>query len=231
MTSLRENFGWYLFIAIVLFVIISKVTNCNGTGSSSINAPDSVFYYKNEANKATAYLKEALASWEASDQHWKDSIAKVYNSKTKFLKEILVIDQKGDADIEPTGPVERDFYPVYMTDCPPEVKNIRQRFSNEWYDATVQIGDSSYLHLKAQDRITVVWKQVNEGSIFHRKKYLQLDVSNENPDVTVTGLKTFRVNEKKPKQWSVGLQVGYGISGRKPSIYVGIGISKSIIRF
>lgn len=232
MKFLKNNTGKILFLVIVLTLVFLFLKNCRGGNSEGTGkAPDSVFYWKNKADDAVASMRAVLRDWSISEQSLLDSIAKIYNTKPRRIIEYITITQEADTEVQPDGPVEKDYYPP-VKDCPPQVKNMSQRFRNAYYDASVRIGADSYMRLTALDTITVVWKNVREGSIFNRKHFLQLDVSNANPHVKTTGLQAYRIPEKKPKKWSIGLQAGYGVStDLKPEPYIGIGLSRSIIRF
>ena len=223
MKSIRENFGAIILVAIIFFIALAQLSKCGNTVPTG-KALDSLFYWKNKAGDAVASLRGAELDFAIKESKWADSIAKVNKTKVKYIKEIITVTEKAVADIDPSGAVEKDFYPVTVPNCPPTIKNLRQRFINSYYDAQVQVGDSSYMHLTAYDTLTVLWKRV-KGS-------LQLDVSHANPSVHIEGIKAYRVADKKPKKWSIGLQAGCGFStGLKPSAYIGVGITKSIIRF
>ena len=222
---------WLYFIIAVLIILLIK--ECRGHEVKPIgHIPDSVFYWKNKANQTVISLKGAQEDFAIKEKIYLDSIAKIYKTKPKYIKEIVTLTEQAEGSVEPSGSVEKDYQPVIIPDCPPIVKNMRQRFTNNYYDISTQIGDSSYLHLLAYDTLTVLWKKVKEGNIFNRKFYTQVDAATANPYNKISGLKAFRVADKKPKKFGVGIQAGYGYSnGLQPKVYVGIGITYIIIRF
>jgi len=53
-----------------------------------------------------------------------------------------------------------------------------------------------------------------------------------NPKTTLQGLQQVKLNGSiEPKKWGIGIQAGYGITGAGLSPYVGIGITRTLIRF
>lgn len=188
--------------------------------------------WKNKSGDSVTSLKGSAQQFAAREKRIIDSLAEVYGTREKYLLEYITAITKTETDIQPDpGPVEKDYEPVTKADCPPAVKNMRKTFSNPYYDIQAQIGDSNYLHLKSFDTLTVLWKRGKEGSIFNRKRFLQADISFANPYNRISKMDAYRVAEKKPKKWGVGLQAGYGFSGPgKPVIYAGVGISFNFIR-
>jgi hypothetical protein len=191
----------------------------------------------NDAGDIVASLKADPSYFAADRAHLIDSLAKVYNSKPKNVIEYVIATTEGQSDIRPEGkPTVEDYFPIDTAkkDCPPVQRNVAQNFSSPYYKAHVQIGDSSYMHLQSFDTVTVLWKKVNEGSIFNRKHLIQLDVSTANPDTKVSGIKAYRIYEK-PKRWAIGVQLGYGVSFTdkipNPVPMISFGITRTIIRF
>lgn len=187
----------------------------------------------NKAGDSVVSLKGTEKTFSLISKRIADSIADVYDTKVKNLKEVIIAQTRTIAYLQSTGPVEIDFMPPDTSqnkDCPPAIKNMRQTFTNPHYTARVQIGDSSYLHLEGRDTITGVWKQVKEGKLFNRHKYLQLDLSFADTSRHVTGLLAYRVPDKKPKTLGIGLSAGITWDGKfRP--YAGVGLNWSFIRF
>jgi hypothetical protein len=114
-----------------------------------------------------------------------------------------------------------DYFPP-VDSCPPQIKNMRQRFENPWYSAQVQIGDSSFMHLTRRDTITAVWKQ--------GKGWLQLDLSSADTSNRIYGVQAYR-KYIKPKRWGLGISAGYGAAGDKLAPFVGLSLNYSLIKF
>lgn len=185
----------------------------------------------NKAGDSVISLKGNEQDFGAIEKRIADSIAGVYSTKVKDLKELIIAQTRTIAELTAAGPIEKDYSPdTSHKDCPPVIKNMRQTFTNPYYTARVQIGDSSYMHLAGYDTITALWKRVREGNIFNRKTYLQLDISHANPDTKVTGLLAYRVPDPKPKKFGIGLSAGVTwIDKWRP--YAGLGLNWNIIRF
>ena len=217
---------------IVWGICIIVLWNCNGMEKTVVKPVTIIERWKNNAGDSVASLKGFQEQFAYREKRIADSLAKVYNTKTKHLQEYIIALQQTIANVPATGNISIEYDPDRSLDhCPPAIKNMKQRFANPYFDITAQIGDSSYLQLQAFDTITVLWKKVNQGSIFSRKHYLQLDVSNANPYTRTAGLMSYRIEEKKAKKLGIGLQIGYGLQqGLKPKPYLGIGLSYNLIR-
>ncbi|MDM1138896.1 hypothetical protein [Empedobacter sp. R132-2] len=75
----------------------------------------------------------------------------------------------------------------------------------------------------------------SDKSWFLGKKTNYIDVYSDDPRVTIKGLQTFRVEEKKESPFSVGVQLGYGIYQQNNQIkttpYVGLGLNLKLFNF
>jgi hypothetical protein len=232
-----------LVSAVVIVILIQEICSPSpGTGKQPVL--DSSSYWKNVANNAVASLHGAQDDFGIIEERYKDSIAKIYKTKPRLIKEIVVASTKSESDIPPVGEPEwtiakndSDYFStgnvvgtkfdttsIFLSNKLIKRGNVKQKFENSYYTADVQIGDSSYMHLVGYDTTTLIWKRV--------KQELQLDISHANPDVKIIGLAGYRIPDKKPKRWGIGAQIGMGYSiGFKPSIYIGVGLQRTIIRF
>jgi hypothetical protein len=220
-----------VWIGVLLFALLTKCNQC-GKNVAITKGSDSTLYWKNKAGDAVVSQRQTEEEFSRINKKLLDSIAKVYKVKTKNVKEVVLIYQESKSDV-PVAPGSQsaDYFPP-VDNCPPLVKNMRDSFANQWYKAAVQIGDSSYLHLSVKDSLAIVWKTVKTGGLFKRKEFLQVDISNTNPDVRLSGVQTYRTAPKAQKRFAIGVQAGYGFSNSlSPAAYVGIGVSYSLIRF
>jgi hypothetical protein len=142
-----------------------------------------------------------------------DSIAKIYDTKPKVIKQVVTITAKGEVELKPDSVVVHD---TVKAACP-QVKSMRQTFSNPYYKADAILGDGARITLKTFDTLTLVTKRIKGG--------MQVDVRTANPYSMITGVKSINVPEKK-RPYGIGVQVGYN---GKP--YVGVGLSYNLIRF
>jgi hypothetical protein len=217
-------------IALLLWILLGK--ECNP--SPKVVAPiDSIIYWRNMAGKIVASQQGAKEQFELRYKHLEDSLAKVYKTKVKWLQEYIIARTSGTSDLPAVDNSKQYEYAqviVHGDTCPPAIQRMRQRFHNNYYDALIQIGDSSYMRLRSVDTITVLWKKVKQGNLFHRKTLLQLDISSANPDTKIEGLKTYKTPPIKPKRVGIGMQAGYEFDGKRFRPYFGLGFSYNLIR-
>ena len=155
-----------------------------------------------------------------------DSIAKVYNTREKYLQELLIIATRSHIDIPIVpGTEEQDYFPP-VDSCPPQIKNMRGTFATRWHTAKVQLGDSAYLQLESRDTITGIWKTVKEGNIFKRKEYLQFDINFADTSRKVTHMTTYR-KLKEIKQTSIVLGADLMLLNRSMHTMLGVGVKRS----
>jgi hypothetical protein len=217
-----------LIVAVMAWLLLILVyLRCdNGGDNNNGTATDSLSYWKNKAGQLTASLSGSQADFAMMESYYLDSIAKVYRTKTRYIKSIVVVETRGETILLPSDSIYREYAPS-VNNCPPQVKTMSQKFTNSYYKADVRIGEGSKMTLQSFDTLTLVWKRVRTGSVFSRRNSLQLDAANANPYVVVTGLKSFVVEEKKQKKFGIGLQAGYDIRGRS---YIGVGVSYNLIK-
>lgn len=235
--ALSKTVKWVIAGAAILLValcVILLLRECNRpTPEITVTQGDSTQYYKNKKDQEIAAIKmEAEEYTKTLSIFFRDSIAKLHNTKDKLVQEIAILRQKGMVVITETAP------PIIKTDtvqgrCP-EYESVEQNFKNAYYDAYAFIslsGGKSRLKLETRDTLRVVAKTVKEGSLFKQRTYLQVDAVNSNPFNRIEGLQVYKKALPRPKKVSIGPYVGYGISNSlKPAISVGLGVQWSIIR-
>lgn len=223
---------WYhliqpvIIIGLLIWVLLCEDA-CGRRHPDTGGTQDSTRYYKNKYGESIAYIKKkdedyAKAIWDL------DSLSMVYNTKPKYIKEFVqVVSKTTDTVYSSTPPIT-----IYEGDS---VRMLSQMFESNYHFAEVTIdrlGDSSKLLISSIDTLDVLWKQVTEGGLFNRRRYVQLDVKNRNPNTLITQINAYRQAIPKPKKFGIGLQAGYGFTGiSQPRPYVGIGISYNLIRF
>ncbi len=236
---------WQTIILVVITVILTlllanKIQTCNRAKPTG-EAPDSVRYWMNEHGKQVASLRGAMEDFGVQNQRLTDSMAQVYTRRIKDLKEYIIADIETHSEIPyKIGSTEIDYHPptvIGKDTCPPEIRNIAGTFQSDYYMADVQLGEDPWMKLVGYDTLTVVWKDTTIGKFLNRKKYLQLDVSLANPDTRVTGLKSYRIPQPKPKRWAIGFTGGYGVAydlkTQKVTVgpQIGLGVTRTFIRF
>jgi hypothetical protein len=196
-----------VILAAVVAILLFRPTGCGKGGTITRGTADSTIYWRNKHDQVVASQKALAEQFSVQDariSHLLDSVARVYDTKSRNIQELVIATNKGLSRLKPSTRVEIDVDTVNVPgNCPPRVLRMRQQFKSPYYLAFVQLGDSSYLDLHSIDTLTYLWKTVREGGLFNRKSYLQLDVTHANPDITITGLTSFRRLEKV-KQLSMG---------------------------
>lgn len=219
-------------IAMIAFIVLTCHYSSRPIQESSEQVDTLVWV--NNAGDITKSIAADPSYFSRVRQEIIDSMAKAYKTSPKKIIEYVVIHEQGESDIPQTGNTEADYFDTAKKDCPPQIKSLAGGFKNDYYTVNVKLsldGDSSSMHISSRDTLTMLWKWINEGNILHRTKRLQLDVSNANPDNKVYIDQAYRIYEK-PKKWGVGAQAGVGFFGSmKPTPYLGIGISYSLINF
>lgn len=223
--------SFVILIAVLLLLGYWCIRNLDYNPQVQGSGPITI-HWANQAGDSVTSLKGTDQQFSIRDKKIADSIAKVYRSQIKNLQEYIISTSTSTADIPAiTGTRETDYLPGATLTTTKQIRNVRQQFSSPYYHITAQIGDSSYLQLKAWDTLTVVWKTVKEGSLFNRRKYLQLDLSHADTSKHITGLQAYRVPKQKPKRFGIGAQVGVTFDGQQARPYAGLGISYNFIRF
>lgn len=234
---------WKVIAGILLAVaLFFWYRSCNKkTSGTQVPWTDSVSYWKNEYGKEFASRKAAADQFAISRSIDLDSMASLFNGKTKLLQEVAVLKQKGSVVIKTPGAptiVFKEKRDTVSGECL-TIDRVEQDFSSPYYKAHAIIplnGDSSSLKLETYDTLAYVARLVREGGLFNRKTFLQIDASNSNPDNKITGLDVYRKALPRPKKIGIGFQVGGRVTVTKtflPAVkpYFGFGATYSIIRF
>lgn len=223
-----------LIICVGLLIYFLFKTCNNPKPDIKVTGTDSTVYWKNKYGESIASQKAKEEDFAKAKEGMLDSLADHYNTKVKFIREALIIAQRGKETLTPHDTVIIE-YEKPQGDCPPQIRTLRQAFESPYYLSEVTINaafpDSSTNDIQSVDTLTVLWKEVREGNIFNRRHYLQLDIKNANPNNLITGIEAYRKALPKPKRFGIGVQGGYGFSsGLTPKPYMGVGVSYNLIR-
>jgi hypothetical protein len=209
---------------ITVSLLILFLWKCENENPGQIGTVDTT-RWTNKAGKEVVSLRGNEQAFGTRDKKIADSLAKVYSTRISKMKEYIIFLEHAQADLKPIDSSKAaDYFPPVGA-CPPQVKNFRQSFSNSWYKADVQIGGSSYMHLDRRDTVTAMWTK--------GKNWLQLNLSSADTTNHIYGVKAYRQYLPK-KKWSIGVQVGYGVTIEKPLNpvpFIGFGITYSLIKF
>lgn len=220
-----------IVLALILFIVLMKCTVSKDVLPASKTDTLTRWEVK-DSLYVSSLLTKKDQEYSNLDKHLRDSIAGIYRITTKQINELLQANLKAESEVPAIDSAVIEVAPSPVKNCPPIVKSMTQRYKNKWYDATATTGERPRLLLKVYDTLTVIQHEVTTGNIFNRQRYHQLDISLSNPVNIISGVRSFKVTAPKPKKFGIGVQVGYGWqSGLRPSIYAGVGIQYSIIRF
>lgn len=226
-----------LLIALLILIFLFRKQGCSSDVSAVTErgTADSTFYWKNLYGQAVASQKAMAGNFAYKDermQHVLDSVAKVYDTKTSRIQELVIATVRGIANPKPVpGSVEKDVEPVPGSpDCPPVVKRMRGTFVGSHYLAGVQLGDSSWMKIQTYDTLTALWKTKKEGGLFNRKTYLQLDLKFADTSRVITGLTSYR-KMVEPKQFAVAPQARLLYLDRELRPLAGLGLVRQTGRW
>lgn len=93
---------------------------------------------------------------------------------------------------------------------------------------TIANKDSTTLNIKVKNAYTVVIGKEKIG-MFKYKPIVE--ITNKNPYTSTQALRAFEVKDLREERFSIGLQVGYGITFKGLSPYLGIGFGVKIIEW
>jgi hypothetical protein len=195
----------------------------------------------NKAGDSVLSLKGNERDFGVIEKRIIDSIAGVYSTTVKNLHELIVAQTRTISGLRSAGPTVITYKPDTLgkpktgNDCPPELLAVSKVFSNNYRRSKVYIDlaneEYSYDSTTSYDTITALWKRVNEGNLFNRRHYIQLDISTANPETKVTGLMAYRIPDKKPKKFGVGPSAGAALIRGKFQPYIGVSFNWNLIRF
>ena len=219
-------------IAIIAFVVIIIMGNLYMNQKSSNQSKSSIIAEKNAEIKAVklnnnqlAYEKKrAIANAETIKEGYaflEDSL-KALDIKLKEVESALFVvttsETKGSGEIDT----------VYIDPLQTVAGNLRVSKPFFLFDGYLyQYGSFSYTSV-VRDSLALV-NTVTRKSIFSKWKYNTRVVS-ANPDLVVTGITSITVKEKG-NNFTIGITAGYGIGSGGLTPFVGIGITKPIIKF
>lgn len=108
-------------------------------------------------------------------------------------------------------------------------------FNNPWYMAKATVSSDVHklpgsLSLVVMDTTLITIDKSRVGNIFTRRDQYNVSILHANPYVKELGIKSITVPTPKPKKWGIGIQGGYTIIPI-PQPYIGIGVTRTFIRF
>lgn len=116
----------------------------------------------------------------------------------------------------------------------PNFPTYKSKFNLDgWvYGQSVATKDSTTLDLKIKNDYTLVIGREPQGFLGLGKPKTFAQVTNKNPYTETQSLRTYQVTLPKPKKFSVGPFVGYGVgSDFKFEPFIGVGVQYNLINF
>lgn len=236
--------SWLLITAAVIIVaLLLYIKGCGGNVVVSNDKVDSLAWINKlgDSVKSIIGTKEALASENVA---LKDSIARIYGynkDKVDFLIATNLDLQKQLEDQDPAVIVDNGHDPIVF---PPSlvldkktIDSIKRSvtlshvFKDKFDTIGVSLGQRNKLNMHIHTGLTAVSGWVKQKGWFKPDLY-RVDLSFTNPDIKISGTKSFVAPPAKAKRFGVGIQLGYGWqTGLKPQPYIGVGLQYSLIRF
>lgn len=202
---------------------------------------DSLLMYRNQNNQLTFAIKQREEIFNREREGLLDSIARIYRTTGKQIRDLTILTTKGKTIIYAKGKPEikyvHDTVRVEGDDGYPDIEYVSQAFNSPYYSgrATLYMNDAaaSKFEIESRDTMTILTREVTEGGFFSRRRYLQQEFVFANPDNHVTGAETYRRPLPKQKRWGIGIYGGYGITPKnwKPEPQVGAGLFYNVIKF
>lgn len=239
--SKNKNNTIYIVLLTAMALILSiSVKTCNNNVTTSkqqkdfINSlSDTLLTYKNKDsdNVATISILKSFSATDFAELLIKDSqivrlqnIVKQYKGKLSSGSSVTIsatrtkIYNKSIPTIVYKDTVIIDKY-VYVY---PEYKDS---LINKWITYRTTINkDSAKFHLEVNNEYATI--------LGYRNHKPYVDVINYNPYSSTTILRSYLVQQPKPKNFGIGLSAGIGVSTNlTPKPYIGIGVQYNIVKF
>ena len=201
--------GWIQWIggsiAFALLIITyntcnSYKNNYNEQSNLIVSMQDSIKYYKNKQNESVAQI--------ASLQGSKENLLRLIGNQDQKLSKLIKINSKAGAVFTQTTTI--DTVLITRIDTVNGVIERNSTISDKWMTIEVREKDDSLrAKVEMRDEISVAFRKVPQG--FLKAKKSVVEVTNANPYVKVTGLRSFEVPQKKSKaKFWLGLGIGAG---------------------
>ena len=178
-------------------------------------------------------------AYSASNKIYLDSISKLIKIKTKNIKSIsnIVVKTNGTIKIPPQN---FDTPTSIDTQVVNGIKEITTNYPIKYSDGYLSLnGNAKLLDNKISfkidyniyDSILIVNKIIKKGFLNLGKSKLQMDISSTNKNSIISYAKSVNLSDIDKRKYSIGLGVFYGFDGIKFKPFIGIGISKNLLRF
>jgi len=209
--------------------------NASRTIIQGLNETMRIYTYQIDGLLKTANEKDAIIATQR--QAIREGI--VLKEELRILKLKYVRDlTRVNGTIEILIDSIAQFRPVVIP-CPPDelyhpvlYLPLAWRDSTEYYDISGEFDTTGVLSMRVGAPVDLnVWIG-NDSEI---KGNVKTVVTSLNPFVKIKDIKSFVFDMPKPKKWGIGITGGYGVAYTEkkivPSPFIGLGITRTILRF
>ena len=231
------KFSWYkLLIAVVLItaIVVCTFRACNHTQPAlTSSAPGKVIHkqipitYKGKSGTVHTEIKVVQAEHDVWLEEYYQHLLKEARDSLKLkeseLKEVVAASLYTSGSVKIS--IKRDTVRVHDTLYPAQVFKYQNKFIN--LVGRIE-NDSMDLGYKTFDSLTFVTYTKKKN--WFAKKELYLNAFSMNPNASIKGLQSVKITAPPPK-WAVGITAGYYFNGQVVVPGVGIGITKTLIRW
>ncbi|MCK9402915.1 MAG: hypothetical protein M0Q26_05920 [Chitinophagaceae bacterium] len=243
-------------LLIILLICVVSFRTCHRPGATPlmgiISQPDTPTQYTDAAGTVHTEIKVATAS-DVQKQGLRndykqtiDSLSRALKIKESRIKDLVKISLKTSGSFSPfyviTGKKDTSFTiqkippdssdNIIFSSIPSRLladsnQSIEVHYNDPWLILTGQLNNDSSWNYTINEDLNIVTYNKRIGLF---KNELMLDISSKNPKSIVSGLTGIKITPT-PKKWSIGLQAGYFFDGQKIRMGVGLGVSKTFVRF
>ncbi len=223
-----------IIIIAVLIILLGWTYIKNGQLKDKVDSKESIIKEQNASIEKIKLKSGAIAfektRVEADLQSLKDGYGFLEDSlkqmgiKAKNLESALFISQQTSAS--GTGKIDTIEINTESEVYKASHLSIVEPFFN--FSANIKPSGEYLYQYNIFDSLTVV-KTSQRKSIFHAYEH-KIRVFNANPKTEITGITSLTIKER-PYRWAISVTAGYGITNNGLSPFVGIGVSKPLIRF
>lgn len=201
--------GWIQWVggSIAFALLIISYNTCNSykndyneQSNAIASMQDSIKYYKNKQGESVAQIALLQGS--------RDNLLQVIGNQDKKLTKLIKSKAKSGTVFTQTTKI--DTFLITKVDTVDGVIERNSSISDKWMSIEIkEKNDSLQAKVEMTDEISVAFRKVPQGFLKPRKSVVE--VTNANPYVKVTGLRSFEIPRKKSnaKFW-LGLGVGVG---------------------